>query len=372
MKIQQFFEFCIYHIEKIYYKVYYILNNIMGTNGGDCFLKKIGTIIAIVSAALLIVFLVYDGMFNKHSSKDFFAMDTVISAKVTGRDSDLCVEKIEKLVTDLDGILSRHDKKSEVTALNSGVSDGVISDRLLGYLHTLIDISRKSGGAFDFTIGALSDLWSFGKNPKIPDGRDISAALTVSGYEKLSLEGNRVTKPDGMLIDFGATGKGIALDEIRTSLENSDAKSAVISVGGSVLLYGKEKVTVGIRDPYGNAGRSIASVELSNTCVSTSGSYERCFEVNGKNYHHILDPETGYPVDNGLISVTVISESGVVTDALSTACFVLGIENGMKLAEEYGCEAIFITADKKICTTEKVSSEIRITDSDYTFMNYES
>lgn len=336
------------------------------------FLKKIGAIIAAVSAVILIAFTVYDGVFNKSASKDFFAMDTVISAKVTGKDSDLCVEKIEKLVTDLDGILSRHSKSSEVTALNNGVPDGMISDRLLGYLHTLIDISRKSGGAFDFTIGALSDLWSFGKNPKIPDGQDISAALTVSGYEKLSFEGNRVTKPDGMLIDFGATGKGIALDEIRTVLENSNAKSAVVSVGGSVLLYGSEKVTVGIREPYGNAGRSIASVDLNNTCVSTSGSYERCFDVNGKNYHHILDPETGYPVDNGLISVTVISESGVITDALSTACFVLGIEGGMNLAEEYGCEAVFITADKKIYATEKVSSEIRITDSDYTFMNYES
>ena len=335
-------------------------------------MKKAVVIISALVVALLGALIVYDATLNKTVSESFFAMNTLVSAEVTGISAKEDCEEIENIVSELDiRTLSRTSENSEIFRINKN-GGGEISGKTAEYFSLLLDVCEKSGGAFDFTIGALSDLWSFGKNPKIPDSRDISAALTVSGYEKLSLEGNRVTKPDGMLIDFGATGKGIALDEIRTSLENSDAKSAVISVGGSVLLYGKEKVTVGIRDPYGNAGRSIASVELSNTCVSTSGSYERCFEVNGKNYHHILDPETGYPVDNGLISVTVISESGVVTDALSTACFVLSIENGMKLAEEYGCEAIFITADKKICTTEKVSSEIRITDSDYTFMNYES
>ena len=335
-------------------------------------MKKIGAIIAAVAAVLLIAFIAYDGIFNNASSKNFFAMDTVITASVSGKNSDTCVEKIEACVNGLDGMLSRHKESSEVSKINRGESNVTVSDKLGGYLSTLLDVSQKSGGAFDFTIGALSDLWAFGSNPKVPADSEIKNILSHSGYEYVSLNDNKLTLAENVIIDFGATGKGIALDEIRTILDEQNAKSATVSVGGSVLVYGKETVKVGIRDPFGNVGRSIAALKLTDTCVSTSGSYERRFEENGKNYHHILDPETGYPVDNGLVSVTVISDSGLLSDALSTACFVLGTEKGMALAQEYGCEAVFITENKQIYTTKAIESEIEITDSGYTLISYEN
>ena len=370
MKIQQFFEFCSNHIEKIYYKVYYIITNIMGKNGGDRILKKTGAIIAALAAVALIVFIAWDGYFNKTSEQTFFAMDTVVTATASGPGSEAAITEIGEIVNGLDAMLSRHSESSEISVLNEN-SGGILSEKLSAYFHVLLDVCKKSNGAFDITLGAVSDLWGFGRNPRIPDEAELRKVLSESGYENVIISGSSLTLSSG-IIDFGAVGKGIALDEIRTLLDEKRINAATISVGGSVLVYGKDTVKVGIRDPYGNAGRSVAALSLSDVCVSTSGSYERCFEENEKNYHHILDPETGYPVDNGLVSVTIISESGLLSDALSTACFVLGIEEGTALAEAYGCEAVFITEDKRIYATQTLESEIEITDSSYELVNYES
>ncbi len=338
--------------------------------GGDGILKKAGAIIAAVAAVILVVFIAWDSIFNKAATKEFFAMDTVISAEVKGKDSENCIAEIEKCVSELDGILSRHSEASEISLLNKN-SGGTISNKTAEFFRLLIDVSKKSGGAFDFTLGAVSDLWGFGKKPSVPDEAELRKAVSECGYEKVSLSGNKLVFSSGV-IDFGAAGKGIALDEIRGILEKSSAKEAVVSVGGSVLIYGKKNIKVGIRDPYGNAGRSIATLTLSDACISTSGSYERCFEENGKSYHHILDPETGYPVENGLVSVTVVSESGALSDALSTACFVLGPEKGAALAKKYGCDAVFITESKQIYATDGIFSKIEITDNSYTLMPYEN
>ncbi len=334
-------------------------------------MKKIGAIFAAIAAVALIAFIAWDGYFNKSSENSFFAMDTVITASASGPDSEASMGKISVCVIDLDNLLSRHKENSEISKLNRGESDEISTDSLRSYFTTLLDVCQKSDGAFDITLGAVSDLWSFGKNPKVPDEAQLKKVLSESGYENITFSGNRLTLNGGK-IDFGAVGKGIALDEIRTLLDDGRINQATVSVGGSVLIYGNKTVKVGIRDPFGNVGRSIATLPLSNACVSTSGSYERRFEENGKSYHHILDPETGYPVDNGLVSVTVISDSGLLSDALSTACFVLGTEKGMALAQEYGCEAVFITENKQIYTTKAIESEIEITDSGYTLISYEN
>lgn len=327
------------------------------------FFKKYGIVLASVAAVVLVAVAVCDEVFNKTAGKNFFAMDTVVTVKLKGKDSEKCLEQIEKCVTELDGVLNRHIPSSPISLINKNKS-GTLDDETAEYFSLLLDVSQKSGGAFDFTLGAISDLWSFGNSPEVPDDAALRKALSECGYEKVSVDGNNITVTGGV-IDFGAAGKGIALDEIRSIIDRTNIKEAVVSVGGSVLLYGKKESSVGIRDPFGNAGRSVATLLLSNSCISTSGSYERCFEENGKNYHHIIDPETGYPVDNGLISVTVVSQSGALSDILSTACFVLGIEEGKALAEEYGCEVVFITEDKKIIVTDGIKDKLEITDKEY-------
>lgn len=332
-------------------------------------MKKAAVAVAVILVAALAVFIFYDGVLNKTSDADFFSMNTYVSAKVTGYESDLCAAEIQKIVENLDTeILSRTSPDSLVYGFNKN-GGGELDLQTAAYFSLLLDVCEKSGGAFDFTLGAVSDLWNFGSNPKIPDEKALSDALSHSGYEKISLSGSTLTMQDkAAVLDFGASGKGIALDSIKAYLETRDIKNAVVSVGGSSLLFGDKEFTVGIRNPEGNAGSYIAKLHIGEGCVSSSGSYEQFFEENGKIYHHILNPETGYPVDNGLVGVTIVSESGLLSDALSTACFVLGIEKGSALAAEYGCTAIFVTEDKKIYV-EGDADIVEVTDNTYSYGN---
>ncbi len=336
-------------------------------------MKKAGIAVAVVAAIALAAFLIYDGVFNKTSSTDFFAMDTVISAEVIGADSEECINEIKSAVTSLDtDILSRHSDASVVAVLNRNLG-GDVDPEFREYLGVMLDICRKSGGKFDFTLGAVSDLWSFTSDPTVPEAEILNAALASSGYENVNVSGNTVSYGnENLIIDFGAAGKGIALDEIKAVLDGKKVKEATVTVGGSVLIYGNEEKTVGIRDPYSNAGDHIAKITVAGVCISTSGSYERRFEENGTEYHHILDPDTGCPVRNNLVSVTIICESGILSDCLSTACFVLGLDEGMKLAEEYGCEAIFVTDSNEIYATGGIYGKTEITDSAYTLIEYEN
>ena len=330
--------------------------------------KTVAAVVAVAIAALA-VFVFYDGVLNKTSETDFFSMKTYVTAKVTGYESDLCTAEIRKTVDNLDvNILSRTSEDSLVYSLNRN-GGGEVDIQTATYISLLLDVCRKSGGAFDFTLGAVSDLWKFGSTPEIPDETALLDALSHSGYEKITLSGGKLEMADkSAVLDFGASGKGIALDSVKAYLETREIKNAVVSVGGSTLLFGDKEFTVGIRNPEGNAGSYIAKLHMGEGCVSSSGSYEQFFEENGKRYHHILNPETGYPVDNGLVGVTIVSDSGLLSDALSTACFVLGIEKGSELAREYGCTAIFVTADKKIYI-EGDADIVEITDASYTYGN---
>lgn len=293
-------------------------------------------------------------------------MDTFVSAKVKGFAAKDAAGGISSLVRELDSKqLSRYTAGSEISRINSE-AETVLGDEMRDYIAELLEVGKMSGGKFDIALGAVSDLWSFNDSPRVPSADELTEALSCSGSDKLSLSGNTLTRADGCIVDLGSAGKGIALDKVKSYLSDKKISSAVVSVGGSVLLYGKGSFNVGVRDPWGEAGRSVMTVKLGAGCVSTSGSYERCFEQSGKRYHHILDPDTGLPVENGLVSVTVISDSGLLSDALSTACFVLGAEDGAKLAAKYGCEAIFITEDKKVICTDGIKPNVTVLADGYT------
>lgn len=331
-------------------------------------MKKTAVAIVIIIAAALVAFLAYDGTVNKEITSGFFSMNTYSTVKLKGAQSAEAAEEIKALTEKLDTeILSRTSDNSVVSLLNK--NGGGNAEKISAYLDILFDVSEKSGGAFDFTLGAVSDLWNFGTNPVLPDETAIKEALSHSGHEKMIFDGNEIIYSDkSAVIDFGGAGKGIALDEIKALLENRKIKEAVVSIGGSVLLMGDKEFTVGIRNPEGNSGSYIAKLHIPEGCVSTSGSYEQQFEQDGRKYHHILDPETGYPVDNGLLSVTIISDSGILTDALSTACFVLGYEKGKELAAAYDCGVVFVTEDKKIYAANGAEKYIEITDNAYTLV----
>lgn len=326
-------------------------------------MKKILIALAVVAAvAAAAIFFAS----SNEVKREFFAMDTFVSAKVKGFAAKDAAGGISTLVRELDSKqLSRYTPGSEISRINSE-AETVLSDEMRDYITELLEVGKMSGGKFDIALGAVSDLWSFNDSPRVPSSDELTEALSRSGSDKLSLSGNTLTRADGCIVDLGSAGKGIALDKVKSYLSDKKISSAVVSVGGSVLLYGKGSFNVGVRDPWGEAGRSVMTVKLGAGCVSTSGSYERCFEQGGKRYHHILDPDTGLPVENGLVSVTVISDSGLLSDALSTACFVLGAEGGAKLAAKYGCEAIFITEDKKVICTDGIKPNVTVLADGYT------
>lgn len=323
------------------------------------------TLIALAVVAAVAAAAIFFASSNE-VKREFFAMDTFVSAKVKGFAAKDAAGGISTLVRELDSKqLSRYTSGSEISRINSE-AETVLSDEVRDYITELLEVGKMSGGKFDIALGAVSDLWSFNDSPRVPSTDELTEALSRSGSDKLSLSGNTLTRADGCIVDLGSAGKGIALDKVKSYLSDKKISSAVVSVGGSVLLYGKGSFNVGVRDPWGEAGRSVMTVKLGAGCVSTSGSYERCFEQGGKRYHHILDPDTGLPVENGLVSVTVISDSGLLSDALSTACFVLGAEGGAKLAAKYGCEAIFITEDKKVICTDGIKPNVTVLADGYT------
>lgn len=300
------------------------------------------------------------------------AMGTVVSWQIYAAEENGAAEAVSEeicaAVEDLEAALSWRDDSSELAAVNRTAGDpggAVLSPALKKILERCLDVSEASEGAFDVTIGQVVRLWDIddwaaGEKSgeyQIPKERQIRELLEDAGYEKLSLSGDRLCLPQGMALDLGAVGKGAALDEILALLEeNEQVSGAVVSLGGSVLTYGEKPDgsawSVGIADPL-DPDRMIGALSLDGQwCVSTSGDYERYVEVDGIRYHHLLDPATGYPADSGVRSVTVLAREGVLSDALSTACFVLGEERGLALVGQYGAEALFVDGEGKIVMTD--------------------
>lgn len=341
--------------------------------------KKLLTCIAVICAVALVAVIVADFFLNKNTAASFIAMNTTVSLDITGFSCEKAAERIKSEIVRLDEkLLSRSNSNSEIYAVNNGKTEA--SDELAKILTDLKQIEKDSNGAFCAGLGALSDLWGIGTDKaKVPSQAEIDAA--IKNADKWSIDGNTVYIPDGVKLDMGAVGKGIACDyadEILTDFISNDIidlRESIIAVGGSVKLdkFGSgpnAAFNIGIRDPLGEVNEHCAILNIAPGCISTSGNYERFFEdENGKRYHHIFDPSTGYPADSGLLSVTVDTQYGYVSDALSTACFVLGIEKSLPLLEKYNADAVFITTDKEIITTygDDESNFISITNDEYRF-----
>ncbi len=297
------------------------------------------------------------------------AMGTVIRQKIYGGDKEV-LEENQRLLEEMErDLLSWRLETSEIYRINetAGSPEGVVvSERFSPILSECLALSEKSEGAFDITIGGVTrlwnlDVWAASENQdafEVPEEAAIRAALENCGSGKLHWEEEKslLYLPEKMSLDLGAVGKGIALDGLLEKLQaNKKVGGAVISVGGSVLVYGEKpdgsSFRIGIVNPF-QPSEYLGTLELKGEwCVSTSGDYERYVEKDGKRYHHIINPDTGYPAESGLCSVTVLSGSGFLSDALSTACFVLGSERGKALAESYGAEAVFVEKDGRISMT---------------------
>lgn len=293
-------------------------------------------------------------------------------------------DKIEELVSATENEISWRIETSEISGINASAGSGyVLSKELAADFRTIWQVSKDSEGALDLTIGPVVRLWDIdtwatmdeeeieGKLSDIlPTETEIKDKLSLTGYAKVTIDDNLIYLPEGCMIDMGAVGKGMTCDRILALLEGNmaplsgaepisdlaDVQGAVISLGGNILTYGEKPDgtawKVGIVDPV-NPDTYLGTLTLTGTnFVTTSGDYERYVEIDGVRYHHIIDPATGYPADSGIRSVTILSDNGLLGDALSTACFVLGQEKALELAEKYGVEILIVTGEGELVMSE--------------------
>lgn len=328
--------------------------------------------IAMSLALLAILLIVSKKIDNKKTNGDDklylhdFAMGTSISIELYGKSNDTkqLAHDIDDKIKELDTcLISWRENESELAKINSGYNVNEkyqLSEELYYLLVQSYDICKKTDGALDITIRPLAALWNIEdateESFKVPSDSQIKECLRQVGYEHVKLDSsNVIIDEQGMILDLGAIGKGYALDVVRDMILDSKIDGAVISVGGSVLVIGKKPDgsdwKIGIRNPKGNIDEMLGYVAIpagNSMCISTSGDYEKYIEKDGERYHHILDVKTGYPSKGDIASVTIVCENGLVSDGLSTACFILDIEDSKQVLDFYNASAIFIDKNNEV------------------------
>lgn len=304
-------------------------------------------------------------------------MGTLTKAVVYSSGKDRTKDIMKRLSQVEKDAISWRVKGSDIDKLNKSAGDpaGVdVSDDTASYLRKTLELAETAEGAFDPTMGKISRLWNVdGDHPQVPEKKELEKLLDESGYENIRQDGTHVVLESGASVDFGAVGKGIGCDEAKKILEH-DAQicGAVISVGGSILTYGTKPDggdwKVAITNPDDDKDYVGILMLSGENYISTSGNYEKFFEQDGKTYHHIIDPATGYPADSGLVSVSVLTGNGLLSDGLSTACFVLGIEKSLPVLEKYKAEAIFIDEDHHVYLTNGMKDKFELTREGYTLV----
>ncbi len=307
-----------------------------------------------------------------------FSMGSVVSVKTYCKNSQagqsVC-DEITAEISRLDKVISKNDKSAELYSANQSLSNGVkVSRELFDIVENTKELFSLSGKKTAVTSGALTELWGFDTdNFNVPSDEEIKSAIPLCDDSALELDRSTLTikANQGQILNLGAVGKGVACDKaVNILLSHEEIKGAVVSVGGSLALYGKpsgkDNFTIGIRNPFGEVNDTFATLKLSSCFVSTSGSYEKTFEKDGVTYHHLLNLTTGKPADNGLCSVTVVAHSGLESDALSTVCFVLGEAASYPILQKYNAEAVFVYSDKTVSVSDGLQDSFTLTDKDFT------
>jgi len=279
---------------------------------------------------------------NTENSETRFILDTV--ATLTANCSKETLNGAFELCGEYENLLSRTVSTSDVYRLNNSEGFTEIDEDTLKIIERSLYYSEISHGKFDITVYPVSMLWDF-KNQVIPSKAEISEALQNVDYESIEIKENSVNL-NGKKIDLGGIAKGFIADKLTAYLKENGAKKGIVNLGGNVVVFGKE-YKVGIQAPFKDGVISVLS--LKDKTAVTSGIYQRYIEQDGKIYHHIIDTETGYGVENELASVTVVGESSLDCDALSTVCMLSGLEKGLEIIEaQPNTEAVFIDKDNNL------------------------
>ncbi|MDP2791970.1 MAG: FAD:protein FMN transferase [Rectinemataceae bacterium] len=309
-------------------------------------------------------------------SRTDFVLGTVCSVRILEGGSTKTTDEIFARLKTIEDRMSANKDGTEIAEVNAaaGLRAVKVSADTFDVIAKGIEYAKLTQGAFDISIGPLVKLWNIGTDyAKVPPKAEIAAALKLVDYRKIELDAKNLTvklSAPGMRLDLGAIAKGYSADEVATILTKHKVKAAVIDLGGNVLVFGKKKDgspwRVGVQDPRSNRGDYIGLVTGQAMTVVTSGIYERFFVEEGKHYHHILDTKTGWPADNSLVSVSIISASSMDADALSTSLFALGLQKGMELAKTLpDINAIFIDNKNRVYMSPGTNKIFTLSSTEY-------
>jgi len=321
----------------------------------------------IIKNLILFFLLVTTSLLSSSCSKNVepttvsgFKFNTYISITAYSKVDSSVLDKCLDLCDTYENLYSRTIANSTLSKMNNHEITEIPAE-LAALIQYGIQYGDLSNGTFDITIGSVSSLWDFtSDNPQVPNSSDIQEELLYVNYKNISLQKKPgsddtylISIPTGTIIDLGAIAKGYIADKLKDYLLDNGVTSALINLGGNILCVGNKPndtaFNIGVKKPFSESGESLVTLKITDKSIVSSGTYERCFTKDGHFYHHILDPRTGYPYDNQLTSVTIISDSSVQGDCLSTTCFTLGLDKGLKLVESLdGIEAIFVTSDNQI------------------------
>ena len=304
------------------------------------------------------------GCAQRSAEREFFAMDTVMQLRAYGPEAEAALAQAEAEIYRLEGTLSCRDEHAALSRLNEA-GGGTVSEETAALLQTALTLCEKTGGAYDPSLGALSQVWGFSTGVyRVPEPDVLAAAMQRSGAKHVKLDGCAVTLENGVQLDLGGIAKGYTAGRVRAMLRDAGVTSAIISLGGNVAAVGKKPDgsawTVGLQDPD-RPEAYFGTVSIEDACVVTSGAYQRYFEENGVRYHHILDPYTGCPAESGVKSVSVVAQDDTLADALSTALFVMGLDAGAELQKSSGLsfEAVFVTDENTVWITPGLAGRYR-------------
>lgn len=264
---------------------------------------------------------------------------------------------------------------SAVSQINqsAGIAPVVVPQEVIYVLQEALRIAERTGGAFDPTIGPLVDLWDIGgDNSQVPSQQAIDHARSLVDWRLVEIDSQRGTvylPKQGMALDLGGIAKGYAADELVAIAQEAGIQQALFDLGGNIYAFGTKADgtpwRVGVKDPAQPGGSPALALAVQDRSVVTSGMYERFFEQEGIRYHHILNPATGYPVWNDIQSVTIVSKSSLLADALSTSVFVLGREKGLALLESEDAEGVIIGEDNLVYPTSGIADQLSVVVSRY-------
>lgn len=297
---------------------------------------------------------------QKLISRQGFYFDTYIIASIpASQQAEEILKEAFSLCQQYESQLSRTVEDSEISRLNGANGQPItLSDSTAELLNLALFYCEESGGLFDITIGAVSSLWDFRSGQgTVPEAQAISSALERVDYRNLHLEGNTAWLENGAQVDLGGIAKGYIADQIAAFLQKKGVESGILNFGGNVVAIGakpdQSPWRVGIQKPFGKAGQYVEMLDVTNRAVVTSGDYQRYFFQEGRCYHHLLNPATGYPADSDLDSATILCENSAEGDALSTICYLMGSQKAIEYLESLeGVEGLLVKKDGSlVCTS---------------------